>query len=179
MPVFKNRPNTPYEINENLVVWEHRSVVVIATVLHYQNKDPYLLLVQRSPLTIEGNKWCFPCGYLDFDESGHEAAMREAWEESGVDLTGDNFLQRKEPWRISTVPENRQNVSLAYFFLSTNEDFPIRTGEIDNTEILNANWFRLDQLDKLNLAFNHRSIAKELEEKILKITGKEHAASLD
>jgi 8-oxo-dGTP pyrophosphatase MutT (NUDIX family) len=47
----------------------------------------YVLSTKRSSNMIdEPYKMCVPCGYLDWDESGPEAALRELQEETKIDI---------------------------------------------------------------------------------------------
>jgi ADP-ribose pyrophosphatase YjhB (NUDIX family) len=45
-----------------------------------------VLMVQRSPHQFGAGKWCFPCGYVEWNEDIRHAARREAREEAGVDV---------------------------------------------------------------------------------------------
>lgn len=46
--------------------------------------SPRVLLARRA-LTYRG-QWCFPCGFVEFDEDIREAAAREGREETGLEL---------------------------------------------------------------------------------------------
>jgi ADP-ribose pyrophosphatase YjhB (NUDIX family) len=52
-------------------------------------QDGEVLLVRRRMKPRQG-AWTFPGGFVDFDESPAEAAVRECWEETGlaVEITG-------------------------------------------------------------------------------------------
>jgi 8-oxo-dGTP pyrophosphatase MutT (NUDIX family) len=61
-----------------------RSAVLALVIL--QPSGPHLLFTQRSPhLTHHPSQISFPGGRLDSDESGWQAALREASEEIGID----------------------------------------------------------------------------------------------
>ena len=63
----------------------------------YRNPDPIVavlvvdgdkfLLCRRKPETLEGGKWCLPCGYVEFHEDYLTASRREVREETGVEAT--------------------------------------------------------------------------------------------
>jgi 8-oxo-dGTP diphosphatase len=44
------------------------------------------LLCRRQPHSLEGGKWCLPCGYVEFHEDFLSAARREVKEETGLDV---------------------------------------------------------------------------------------------
>jgi len=52
-----------------------------------RNARGQVLLVQRSPHQYGAGKWCFPCGYVEWQEDIRAAAAREAREEAGVEVT--------------------------------------------------------------------------------------------
>src|SRR6185436_4460222 len=52
-----------------------------------------VLLVQRAARQFGGGKWCFPCGFVEWGEDVRAAAVREAKEEAGVDVTLGEVVQ--------------------------------------------------------------------------------------
>jgi len=64
--------------------------------IHYQNPSPAVsiliednskfLLCKRSANNFKGGKWCLPCGFVEFSEDYLTAAVREAKEETGLDI---------------------------------------------------------------------------------------------
>jgi 8-oxo-dGTP diphosphatase len=63
-----------------------------------------VLLVQRGPRQFGAGRWCFPCGFVEWDEDVREAARREALEEAGIAVVvGDpvqvasNFHEPEKP----------------------------------------------------------------------------------
>lgn len=58
------------------------------------------LLCRRKRETLEGGKWCLPCGYIEFHEDYLTAARREVKEETGLEIeiaallgVASNFLR--------------------------------------------------------------------------------------
>ncbi len=49
-------------------------------------KDHHLLIGKRSKESVESGKWCLPCGFIEHGESYLEAARREVFEETGLDV---------------------------------------------------------------------------------------------
>lgn len=66
--------------------------------------DGRILLMQRA----DDRRWCLPCGWLEPNESPEEAVVREAWEETGlnveaVELVGV-FTRRPDPaWGLFSM----------------------------------------------------------------------------
>ena len=76
----------------------YRNPVPIVAVL-VVDADRFLLC-RRKPGTLEGGKWCLPCGYVEFHEDFLTAARREVKEETGLDVgiasllsVASNFLR--------------------------------------------------------------------------------------
>lgn len=111
-------------------------------------KDGKILLVKRAEKLIEGGKWGFPGGYMSFDETAKETAVRELMEETGYESTV------KALFRVNTNPhrrndDNRQNIALE-ILVEVGE----RTGDSD-WEQTDVKWFSLEELKSDELAFDH------------------------
>jgi 8-oxo-dGTP diphosphatase len=50
------------------------------------------LLCRRRPHSLQGGKWCLPCGYVEFYEDFLTAARREVKEETGLDVEIKSLL---------------------------------------------------------------------------------------
>jgi 8-oxo-dGTP diphosphatase len=124
-----------------------RHVVVDMLVI----KERQILLVKRGgeDWFMEKGKWALPGGYLDRDETGKQAAVREVREETGYETkvirllwVNDNPYRPNESWR--------QNVALIYLMKPLK-----KVGEHDH-EISEARWFDLDHLPPAKkMAFDH------------------------
>ncbi len=98
-------------------------------------------------------KWVQPGGHIEHDETPEEAAIREAYEETGVKvkLLGDRFPREDDFIRPLGIQKNR----------GTNGDLHIDiiypavpVGNISpnvSSESLNVRWFKREELDNLNL----------------------------
>ncbi|MCX5697073.1 MAG: NUDIX hydrolase [Candidatus Omnitrophica bacterium] len=94
--------------------------------------------------------WALPGGFVDYGESLERAAQREAKEETGLDVLGlEQFHTYSKPGRdprfhtVSTV------------FLAKAEGKPRAGDDAAELEIV-----KLTEIDKINLAFDHRDILK-------------------
>ncbi len=162
MPNFKNRPNSCIK-TENGLVWASRSLAVVTTVLLNYVDDTYALLLERGQSVHSPGKWCVPCGYLDWDETASQCAMREVWEETGLDLAS---IQNKEilyngisrPWDINTNPNlnESQDIALHFSFIIKSDRFPtINNLNAEEDEVVDVRWVKLSDFDQYNFAFTH------------------------
>lgn len=171
--IFTNRPNTPHEINGR-VIWESRSVAVVCVVVLYKHNTPYILVSKRGPKSPDFiGKMNLVAGYLDWDETGKEASVRECWEETGFDLLGFKDYRSimssnlDDPWQVSTVPKNNlQNVTLRYgkvFKMRNESEFPFLTTAYNEVEgeTEDPMWMPFEDIDKYEWAFNHDNVIKQ------------------
>lgn len=50
------------------------------------DKDRKVLIGKRSNQAAESNKWCLPCGFIEHHETFLDAAHREVFEETGLEI---------------------------------------------------------------------------------------------
>jgi 8-oxo-dGTP pyrophosphatase MutT (NUDIX family) len=157
---FNNRQNPEHTINGK-IVWESRSVAVVAVVFAKFKGDVYVLMEKRSNRMDQPGKWCLPCGYLDWDENGWQAVTREIYEETSMFLPNydESLLSRnkRKPFFINTeVSENRQNVALSYgMVFDFKTVLPQEILHYANPEIDTACWIKLNDINGLDVAFEH------------------------
>jgi len=153
-PKFNNRPNTEHSL-DGKTIWNSRSVAVVGVIISRVNSKLYVLMEKRSSIMDHPGKWCLPCGYIDWDETGWEAVIREIYEETGLymfDHKSFSSLSGMQPFFVNTDPkENRQNISLSYGFVCPNLTIPVHSNpEVDEVRLIDV----LD-LDKYDIAFDH------------------------
>ena len=54
--------------------------------------DDHVLLAKRSPKAVMPNYWSVPGGHVELGESVEEAAIREVWEETKIQITSPLIL---------------------------------------------------------------------------------------
>ncbi|AYV80311.1 MAG: nUDIX hydrolase, partial [Gaeavirus sp.] len=91
----------------------------------------YLLVQGRST-----GKWSFPKGHIEPNETPHDCAKREIYEETGLTI---NNIQNKKLIRLS---------SYSYYSITLNKEYP--TKQIDTNEILDIKWFLPEETIELD-----------------------------
>lgn len=115
-----------------------------------------ILLGRRASNSLIPGKWCLPCGYIDYDESFINAAIREAKEETGVDIEPKSIINV-----ISNIYSNGVN-SLVIVIYAIAKNGRILAGD----DIVEARWFDINT-ELPDLAF---SADKHLLEKFITLT---------
>lgn len=149
-------------------LWISRSVVVICVVARITDDNKIEIIAEkRGPLVSATGRWCFPCGYLDYDEDLTDAVIREVQEETGYTLERKdvNFID------INSKPEGKkQDITIRHIAFIDNDKKQISDFELDTNEVTELKWveigesvgniFNIDvnKLDCVKWAFNHKSL---------------------
>ena len=140
--------------------WISRAIAVSSFVFLVEDDIISVLANKRGPGTPDFQGcWNAPCGYLDFDETAKEAALREIKEETGITFN-EEFLQMIE--LVDDPKENRQNVTIRFAAVLSSSDIKkveAEGGEED--EVSEVAWISEDELDNYEWAFNHLRIIKD------------------
>ena len=152
-------------------LWISRSVVVACVVARITDEHKIEVLVEkRGPEVSATGRWCFPCGYLDYDENLTEAVIREVYEETGYTLKKDDidFID------INSKPDGKkQNVVIRHIAFIDNTKTQMSDFKLDTKEVTELRWVEigesksnifidkftidLDKLDEVGKwAFKHR-----------------------
>ena len=161
---MNNHPLVNPETGE--IEWVARNITVLVIIIGYDEKyHRYILANQRGPKTPDPEFrgcWCMPCGYLDYNETTREAAVREAFEETGIKINPKNLILDE----IDDDPYNdkRQNVTFHYrYTLKENiEDTVLTSVNSEDGEVMNIKWIPFHSVQKYKWAFNHDKIIEEL-----------------
>ena len=180
-PEFKNKPNGRIQvklqdgngINQGVDYFTSRAVAVVGIVFAYTTDGLFVLLEKRSRRMRDfPNKLCLPCGYLDWDETAHEAMIREVYEETSLYIPDykDYIINNNpdKPLYISDSPlKFKQNVSLFYLtvldFRGNMDAFPSEVSDYISKESVDVKWVNVDDVMLLNndsFAFNHNETIK-------------------
>jgi 8-oxo-dGTP diphosphatase len=117
-----------------------------------------VLLIQRKKDPFEG-QWAFPGGHVDpEDQSVEHAAARELWEETGLEISVDDFEQLKVYSAPDRDPRDRV-ISVAHVVMLHKKAPPVKGAD----DALEAQWFPLAEALALELAFDHYDILADAE----------------
>ncbi len=122
------------------------ALTVDAVVFSYENKQLYVLLIERAFEPFKGY-WAFPGGFVNPDETAEQACIRELKEETSLT---PRYL---EQFQVSSTPERdpRQRVVTVPFVV-----IPETKEALAADDALQAKWFNIADMPKL--AFDHERI---------------------
>ena len=106
--------------------------------------------------------WNCTCGYLDYDETTKDCAMRELYEETGILIDEDlvKFIGYEDN------PEaNRQNVTFrfaAFIEDAVTTDFTFSKENNEGKEVGEIKWIKISDVDDYMWAYGHDKRIKEI-----------------
>ena len=98
------------------------------------------------------NYWALPGGFVDYGECVEDAAIREAKEETSIDVKLENLIN------IYSKPDKDprgHTISIVYSAKGNLEDRKA------NDDACDIGIFNKDELSKVNIAFDHEKIIKD------------------
>lgn len=115
-----------------------------------------IVLIRRDKEPSKGC-WTFPGGAVELGESLHDAARREAWEETGLDVAiGEVATVLDHVVRDESGSVRYHYVIVDYFARPT-------WGSLQSaSDVSDARWFRLTDLDGLDMTEKAEQLAREL-----------------
>jgi ADP-ribose pyrophosphatase YjhB (NUDIX family) len=148
-------PIREWRTKQNAKIEYERPSLTADGVITYRegnDADTQLLLVQRKNEPFKG-KWALPGGYVNKGEKTVDAARREVQEETGVEVKNLRLIG------VFDRPDRDPRgwvVSHAYFGKVRD---PKITAQDDAAD---ARWFTFDEVDTMELAFDHDEIIREV-----------------
>jgi 8-oxo-dGTP pyrophosphatase MutT (NUDIX family) len=182
-PKFNNKPNAHVKyyysdecglkIQQDFFVC--RATAVVGVVFAFTDIGMKILITRRSnTMRDEANKYGIPCGYLDFNETRHEAMIREVYEETSLYLPEYEkyllFNNDGDPYKTKDKPgeDKRQNISHIYLnvfdFSKEPDKFPKSIEAFSCKETALVKWMKLEEFyltyPNYEWAFNHDETIK-------------------
>jgi 8-oxo-dGTP pyrophosphatase MutT (NUDIX family) len=173
-PNFGNRPNPVLSCTgtdgASQIIWHSRSLAVCVMVTcTLPDGERFVLIEQRGEGAPDyRGHFCLVCGYLDWNEELYQAALRETWEEAGLDLAayasqGKCEINQQPVWIDSRLTANRQNISARFLFQLTTDELPALTSEnSEPDEIAQLLWMPLSELSlsQYQFCFSHDEVIR-------------------
>lgn len=103
--------------------------------------------------------WALPGGFVEYGESVETAAIREAKEETSIDV---ELLDLVDVYSQPDRDPRGHTITVAF---TAKGDFDNRKADSDAKDI---GIFKADELDEINLAFDHAKIIKDCLKKVKK-----------
>ncbi len=115
------------------------------------NQQGQVMLTKRKR-DPQAGWWCMPGGYIEWDETIAECAVRELAEEVGINVTADKAALLDVFSSPSRDLDGRQNVDCCLIV-------PVSDVELvlNEEEVAEAKWFSVDELPE-EIAFDHRQM---------------------
>ena len=128
-----------------LLIWLFGIQSATASIIVNGNK---VLLTKRSPLMVEGGKWCLPGGGMRKWETALDSVKREVFEEVGIKTEKIKFLFVHEEF------SKRVKVHANVFVYEIKFSGKVKI----NWEVSDYGWFSRSEIAKLDMAFSHKQI---------------------
>lgn len=141
--------------------WVSRSIAVVTYVYANVKGVECVLANKRGPgLPNKVGLWNCVSGYLDYDETVEEAAVREVFEETGVNIKNYRLIFKE----IDSSPSReKQNVLVRYCCHIKNADNINLTNKYaEPNEVDEIRWIPLKDIDKYDwVSESHKSKIRE------------------
>jgi NADH pyrophosphatase NudC (nudix superfamily) len=152
---FKNIQNESVESADGKKLWKSRSVAVCVAL--WTSDQKFIVTKRSAAMEKDPGKKCLVCGFLDNNESIHQALIREVYEELGLNVNGMKAMM----YHISDAPISpTQNISFHFFIPLPYDSETVKRKikpcpiEVDEVYFMSANNVMADN-DK-EWAFSHR-----------------------
>lgn len=111
--------------------------------------------------------WNCPCGYIDFNETSKECAMRELYEETGILVEEElvKFVGYNDDPR-----DNRQNITFRFAAVYEDAkvgDFTFSKKLNEKDEVGEIRWVKITEIDDYLWAFGHDKIIIDCYNKVI------------
>jgi 8-oxo-dGTP pyrophosphatase MutT (NUDIX family) len=113
--------------------------------------------------------WNCTCGYLDYDETTKECAVRECFEETGVKLPIESLIFIG--YEDDPIKANRQNVTFRFAAKIEDRitsDFKFSKEHNEGKEVGKIAWVKVKDIDNYEWAFNHKNRIVEIFNQVIK-----------
>lgn len=145
--------------------WISRSCSAVAVVFAIdKNRETYILANKRGSGAPDFvGYWNMPCGYIDYNESGEEAAVRETYEETGISLRKDQFILIDVNTNPAPEESNKQNITLRYQAIIPLEQYEhcLSNKNSEANEVDDIKFINIKDIGNYKWCFNHLKLIKK------------------
>lgn len=166
----KFTPEVEKIINDNTIGWYSRS---LATSLFAFCRNEYgkmcVLGIKRGEGCPDFNGyWNAMSGYLEFNLTCRENAVKEAFEEASLTLNPDDLVYIG--FEDDPVKANRQNITMRYAYVFPEDvvtiDVNVGREHMEDREVEEIKWIPLDEITNYQWAFGHDETILEIANKL-------------
>ena len=125
-------------------------LTVDAVVFSYIDKELKVLLIERAFEPFKG-QLALAGGFVNEDETTEEAVLRKLKDETNVDL---DYLEQLYTFSDVDRDPRERIVTVAYYGLIA----PVKTEEVTNIHAKYVDWYSVDNVLEMDLAFDHDNI---------------------
>jgi len=157
----KKGGNFPIERNGNIYYVSRSVAVSLYCFCQDKNGQWCVLANKRGPgAPSYRGLWNVPCGYLDYGESAEQAAVREAWEETGAKIPVEKI---KMQGVNSNNLHGAQNVAIRFAGAldGTTDDYPLTSANCEPGEVTAVAWIPLTEVGQFQWMTNQGNKAVE------------------
>jgi NADH pyrophosphatase NudC (nudix superfamily) len=112
----------------------------VSILIYDKDDENKILLGKRCKNSISPEKWCMPCGYIEYEETYKEAAIREVKEEVGISIVPDGIINV-----VSNKFSNGINSLVVVLIAKSSQKNSIVPGD----DITECCWFNVNNLPEL------------------------------
>ena len=151
--------------NKCFIGWFSRSMATALFAFCKDEDGDWCVLASERGLEAADFRgmWNCPCGYLDYDETTKECAVRECFEETGVKIPIDSLVFIN--YEDDPVTANRQNVTFRFGAKIEDHittDFKFSKENNEGAEVGEIKWVKIKDIDNYEWAFNHKTRIEEI-----------------
>lgn len=152
-------------INKCFIGWFSRSMATALFAFCKDEDGDWCVLASERGLEAADFRgmWNCPCGYLDYDETTKECAVRECFEETGVQIPIDSLVFIN--YEDDPITANRQNVTFRFGAKIEDHittDFKFSKEKNEGAEVGEIKWVKIKDIDNYEWAFNHKTRIEEI-----------------
>ena len=158
-------------LNQAFIGWFSRSMATALFAFCKDEDGDWCVLASERGLEAADFRgmWNCPCGYLDYDETTKECAVRECFEETGVQIPIDSLVFIN--YEDDPVTANRQNVTFRFGAKIEDHittDFKFSKENNEGAEVGEIKWVKIKDIDNYEWAFNHKNRIVEIFNQLIK-----------